>query len=296
MARQKKQMRNFIEFVNERHKIYERRQRGDPYPWTDDPILCKYKFCNVFRHLDRGSQDFLKFAAPGSMNPLNGLFRAALWTVFNKSETWHRFMAAVNLDGWSKPSDVKEKIVHILHAEVDKMRTEGVDMFTRVYHSTPGGWLYYGNTMSKAAINLVVALISNADITDKFINARNLIDASLALTEIYGIGTFFAWQITINAWWTKAFQFRDDSRALIGYGSLAGLRLLDDVDNDKQRAFAQVLYTCKRHGPQQPMMGAVDVEHALCEWSKYINLQNRRPDKKINAKIYKPPQKEGKTR
>src|ERR1017187_6634321 len=39
-------------FIKERHAIYPRRQAGKPKPWTKDPILQQYRFCNVFRELD----------------------------------------------------------------------------------------------------------------------------------------------------------------------------------------------------------------------------------------------------
>jgi hypothetical protein len=40
-------------FAIERHAIYLRRASGLPAPWTDDPILRKGKFANIFRELDR---------------------------------------------------------------------------------------------------------------------------------------------------------------------------------------------------------------------------------------------------
>ena len=42
----------FVAFIKERHAIYLRRQAGQPKPWTDDPILQRYRFCNVYRELD----------------------------------------------------------------------------------------------------------------------------------------------------------------------------------------------------------------------------------------------------
>jgi hypothetical protein len=39
-------------FAVERHRIYLRRAAGDPYPWTSDPILREWRFCNVYRELD----------------------------------------------------------------------------------------------------------------------------------------------------------------------------------------------------------------------------------------------------
>jgi len=46
----------YLDFVVERHRIWEMRQLGIPAPWTQDPILQTNKFCNVFRLLDHGSQ------------------------------------------------------------------------------------------------------------------------------------------------------------------------------------------------------------------------------------------------
>ena len=43
----------FFGFMQERHTIYEKRKRGAPFPWTNDEILQKYSFCNVYRELDK---------------------------------------------------------------------------------------------------------------------------------------------------------------------------------------------------------------------------------------------------
>jgi len=42
-----------IAFVTERYTIYQRRRAGLPWPWTNDPILRGWKFCNVYREIDR---------------------------------------------------------------------------------------------------------------------------------------------------------------------------------------------------------------------------------------------------
>jgi hypothetical protein len=48
-------IQDFFKFIKARHQIYVRRQEGQAPPWTADPILRKYKFCNVYRELDRGT-------------------------------------------------------------------------------------------------------------------------------------------------------------------------------------------------------------------------------------------------
>lgn len=45
-------VKELFAFIKERHAIYERRLAGAPKPWTRDPILQRYRFCNVYRELD----------------------------------------------------------------------------------------------------------------------------------------------------------------------------------------------------------------------------------------------------
>lgn len=44
-----------MRFIRERHAVYMRKANGEPWPWTQDPILQKYRFCNVYRNLDKQS-------------------------------------------------------------------------------------------------------------------------------------------------------------------------------------------------------------------------------------------------
>jgi hypothetical protein len=43
----------FWYFIRERQSVYLKKEAGEPRPWTDDPILQKYKFTNVYRENDR---------------------------------------------------------------------------------------------------------------------------------------------------------------------------------------------------------------------------------------------------
>ncbi|GAB4157161.1 MAG: hypothetical protein Fur003_0810 [Candidatus Dojkabacteria bacterium] len=50
--------------INERMKVYELKQTGAPAPWTNDPILQKYRFCNIYRELDRQTIEIHKTLKP----------------------------------------------------------------------------------------------------------------------------------------------------------------------------------------------------------------------------------------
>ena len=41
------QTENFLTFVAERERIRLKKDAGQPWPWTDDPILRGYKFCHL---------------------------------------------------------------------------------------------------------------------------------------------------------------------------------------------------------------------------------------------------------
>lgn len=47
-------------FAAERQNIFYNKLNGMEEPWTDDPILQEYKFCNAYRASDRVSQYLLK--------------------------------------------------------------------------------------------------------------------------------------------------------------------------------------------------------------------------------------------
>ena len=53
-------LRYYFYFINERMKIFWRRCEGKA-TLTDDPILRKYKFTNVYRALDRVSQYLIRY-------------------------------------------------------------------------------------------------------------------------------------------------------------------------------------------------------------------------------------------
>src|SRR5712664_3381391 len=44
---------NCLHWVRDRESVRVRKEAGQPFPWTDDPIIAKYRFCNVRREDDR---------------------------------------------------------------------------------------------------------------------------------------------------------------------------------------------------------------------------------------------------
>jgi hypothetical protein len=51
--RRRTPMEVLLHWIKEREAVRGRKERGDSYPWTDDPIIREWRFCNVRREDDR---------------------------------------------------------------------------------------------------------------------------------------------------------------------------------------------------------------------------------------------------
>lgn len=80
-------VRRFFAYARRRHEVFIRKSRGDPPPWTADPILQQYRFTNIFREDDRTTiwcREHIREAFPGSPLVLPAL---VIFRWFNKIET-----------------------------------------------------------------------------------------------------------------------------------------------------------------------------------------------------------------
>jgi hypothetical protein len=64
-------------FTRERLSIWGKKWRGEPPPYTSDPILARYRFCNVFREFDRQTIEFHTL-----LNPIRDDFPLWLLNIF----------------------------------------------------------------------------------------------------------------------------------------------------------------------------------------------------------------------
>lgn len=73
----------------ERQEIFFKKLKGLPPPFTKDPILNTYKFCNTYRASDRVSQFLIKDVIYGfKTTEEDTLFRIFFFRLLNKIETW----------------------------------------------------------------------------------------------------------------------------------------------------------------------------------------------------------------
>jgi hypothetical protein len=90
---------DFFAYARKRQTILIKRLQGEPRPWTDDPALGHYRFCNVFREDDKTT----KWFADNVRNQLADKPEALLATVFfrwfNRIESAEVLFQQPGLDG-----------------------------------------------------------------------------------------------------------------------------------------------------------------------------------------------------
>ena len=83
-------------FASARQQVFLRRIVREEPPWTDDSILARYRFTNVFRASDRVSQYLIKHVIyEGDQSADEVVFRTLLYKVFNRIDTWELLRSAI---------------------------------------------------------------------------------------------------------------------------------------------------------------------------------------------------------
>lgn len=97
-----KQEEKFAYFINERHHIYLKRSAGEPFPWTLDPIMQKFKFTNVFRELDRGTVFCREHIREPYAQHCELFFNIAIYRRYNHYPTFESVGYVFNYEGLAK--------------------------------------------------------------------------------------------------------------------------------------------------------------------------------------------------
>jgi hypothetical protein len=86
-APKRHQAEPFFAYARERYMIHLRREAGEPWPWTKDPVLQQYRFCNVFREDDRVTRWMKEHVRDVWGDRPEGVLAVAAFRMFNRIET-----------------------------------------------------------------------------------------------------------------------------------------------------------------------------------------------------------------
>ena len=263
---------DLLNFMKARHQIFINRYEGKPKPWTDDPILQKYRFCNIYRELDTVTEWIAnEWRTPHQDDP-------DLWFAMCVARfvNWPDTLAELD---YPVPWNPK-KFIKVLHDR--KARSEKV--FTGAYMISAGGVV---NGMSKAeyVAHSVLTPLWQSRKTLRPQPGTTLNAWHEAACRFDGMGSFMAAQVVADFKYAEPFLKVPDwyTFAASGPGSRRGLnrvigRTVDAPWKEVEwRAKLLELYSLIEPlwaNFCEPKLHCQDLQNANCEYDKYCRVRN----------------------
>ncbi|MCK6570173.1 hypothetical protein L6V77_03580 [Myxococcota bacterium] len=115
-------LREHFAFLRERYQILLRRRAGQPAPWTLDPVLQAWRFCNVRREDDRTTIVFRETVREPLRDDPHVLLATIAWRWFNLIETGEILRPfLMSRDAWNRPE--VERLLQARHDAGDNIFT-----------------------------------------------------------------------------------------------------------------------------------------------------------------------------
>lgn len=275
-VRQMEVKERFLYFVKERHAIYVRRFIDKkPKPWTNDPILQQYRFCNVYRELDTVT----KWIADNWRDPNEG--QPDLWFAMAVAR-WNNWPDTLDQVGFPLPwSPLKfERVLK------DRARA-GEKVWTGAYLIGT-----QGNAKDKAAFIAQDVLTplweQRAELRPR--KGDTLESFARRIENVKNQGRFMVGQIVADIKYDKLspLYYKNGCKdwwtfAMPGPGSCRGVNRIYGTEFDrgmtafKERQWHKLTLQLrdlinnelvkKKHLPEE--IHAADVNNCCCEWDKY---------------------------
>lgn len=256
-----------------------RRIKGDPPPWTNDPILLKHKFTNAYRASDRVSQYFIRnvlYAEKYSSDPKEIIFRTLLFKLFNKTSTWERLEAAFGDLSWETFDPLRYD--RVLSTAMEK----GEKLYSAAY-IVPPVRLGPDEGVKHRGHLYLLSHAMKGDLTSQLMDAPTLKDVYELLKELPSFGRFLAFQFAIDLNYSTALTHRESDFVVAGPGALDGISkcfvnaneyepedIIEFVQDRQLFEFArlEIEFTSLWGRPLQ----LVDCQNLFCEISKYSRV------------------------
>lgn len=251
-------------WITEREAIHKRKIAGDPKPWTNDPILQSYRFCNVRREDDRVTEWFARnWRAEKYWDEKN--FIPAM--IFARTINWPSTLAELDFPFTWEP----ERYLAVM----DEIQAAGKKVYTGAYMITAG----------PTGVRKNAWVVGNAE--TYFLNPPVLDPHSIRISweEIINnkypcVGPFIAGQVIADLKQTKHLAKAKDwwSWAAIGPGSARGLNRLSGrplkFGVSQNQGLSEMREVRMRLGELGDQLCLQDIQNCLCELDKYVRVLN----------------------
>jgi 5-hmdU DNA kinase-like protein len=250
---------SFCRFVTERENVRIKKERGEARPYTSDPILQTYHFCNVRRADDRVTRWIGEWAPSAKNEAAWFWFVVARW--FNEPQTLENLTPALE-NGWDW-----HKALSILK----QMERRGEKIFRASYIINSA---FMPGTKKYEAV--VKGILNPLAKHPPAIAYHCLEKCHTNLMEYMGMGSFMAGQVVAD-WETFDVVRGKDvyTWAPLGPGSKRGLQWITGFNKINQEMAVHLMQKLRGHlisdnAGLGRSLTLHDVQNCLCEMAKYV--------------------------
>ena len=243
---------HLLNFITERYRIHVKKDiLGKPRPWTDDPVLSKYKFTNVFREDDRVSKALIELVSTNSKLTLEEkVLNTFLLRSWNNPDTFTDFggpwSAKQIYNGLKLKEKVRPKYHELLESDSDRK------WWSSAYNQggTKYAWKFPdGEGFSRAPseeqgkefqdyepdiplrVFHIGPWLKEKKVFHRLTEAKDQREAYDIIREIRGFASFLAYQVFVDLTYIEEFPFSENEFTIAGPGCKRGLDyLFDDYD------------------------------------------------------------------
>lgn len=275
-------LNDFFAFAAERHSVYLKRQSGAPFPWTDDPVIQKYRFTNVYRELDATTVWFRENVREVfNENGLMTLMAAVVFRLFNRIRTGEAIFSQLNTMGLTAFKHfLNSGDAWVMHDPIINLCGDGPYCTGSYIVNSPNGM----NKLN-GVLQMIQWVYDERDDVLKVIDSTKRLETTWdRIRQFPHIADFTSYEIVTDLRHTSLLNTAPDimTWANPGPGAMRGLnRIHGRMLNSKQKKelFIQemrdVLEASKSMwSPEWPAWEMRDVEHTLCEFDKYTRAKN----------------------
>ncbi len=262
-------------FAYERNNIFWKKLNNEHPPWTNDPILQEYKFCNSYRVNDRVSQYLLKNVIYNGIEYSNEdmLFRIILFKLFNKESTWEILknnFKDILLDEFNQ-----QKYSGVLSEAMSK----GISIYNDAYISCANKAFGYDRKHDNH-LALLNKMFFVDKIYKKILICKNMEEAFNILKSYPLIGNFMAYQLVTDINYSNIVNWSEDKFTIAGPGAIRGIKKCfisrGDMSNEdiirfmydnQESEFKRLNLSFKTIGKRKLQL--IDCQNIFCELDKY---------------------------
>lgn len=267
----------YFHWIAERQSIYQKKQAGEPKPWTTDEIMQRYKFCNVFREQDTVTIWIDKNIRQRWASHPYLWFALCVARRINLPETLAQLDDLLVDWDWVKAEAI-----------LNNRRKSKQQIYSSAYMLTTGGRSVPKNY--DTCHNILQSLWEKREVITNHL--ENLTKRQRTLEYLFnvfskghvGYSGFIAYEIVTDMRHTRyLLGAKDiDTWANAGPGAIRGLnRLYERPLQTKVKActtnkeMQQLLSYSALYLPEGfPRMEMRDIEHCLCEYDKYLRVKH----------------------